>query len=148
MSSIFNIAHREWNDDERDTTDTIKYYSDGWTPLYEENGITDLCKAIVRDERLNLYNLHWNEMEYRDYAYESLIAYSNDETERDHEEELQVDAGSIVATQETMTVDNTNEECDVSVDTRTQTCETDPPPLQEQDDLTYQGLVKNNFMYA
>lgn len=118
MANMKNNMKKEWNDDERDTKDYIQHYSEGYDKK-QNNSIVNVIKEVVRDEYTRITNMHWNEVEYRSYANEP--AYVPYEVLND-------------------IMDDNVDDCSSS--------KVDTVVREDENDLTYQGLVKNKFMYS
>ena len=133
-----------WCDDERDTTDTIKYYSDGWTKD-QDAGLTLFFKDLAKTEMNYCNSIQWHEIEYKDYSYEVPLYTATHHVQDIDHNLLDTNITQITCTDQDQSNQDTETSESAKVDDNTNV---EPPPLTEQDDLTYQGLVKNNFMYA
>lgn len=112
-------SNKDWCDDERDPRCYIEYYSEG----YNRNGfgIYDVLKDIAKDDYTRMQNMHWNEIEYRDYNFEyRTLPY----------EPLDVDIDTDI--DEPLEGQDENDEDEA---------------IYNEINM-FEGLVKNNFMYT
>lgn len=122
-----NMVVRDWCDDERSTIHNISHMDKSNSSFYRDVGCWSVLRDIARGDWNNPASLQWNEMEYTIYEYEPLAP------------SYQVPANETAS-----------QEQDQDPEDQVNTNVVDKEKLESPDhfDLTYQGLVKNKFMYA
>jgi hypothetical protein len=130
--TIMQTISNYWCDDERSTVHNLKYYPYTQDDMkINDYGFGQIFKEILKQQNETCTSMLWNEVEYREYEFEPMLqAPVNSDNE---ESSCEDDCVNNVVNEE---LANTTQQVKPHDE------------VHEQYDMTYQGLVKNKFMYA